>query len=126
MKLVVDTSILIDYLRGGIRWEKLLNELEEGTEIYLPTIVIFELFAGKSSAKPEMVKKIRRLISLVKQINLTESIAKKAGEMYRDVTTVLDIPDFIIASSALSINAEVITLNRKHFEKIPGLDLYPL
>jgi len=62
MRLIIDTSILIDYLRGGIKWEELLRKFEKDTEIYLPTIVIFELFSGKSTSDPKVAKEINNFM----------------------------------------------------------------
>ena len=46
MKIIVDTSILIDNLRGGDKWNKFQEKVDEDSEIFLPTIVVFELFLG--------------------------------------------------------------------------------
>lgn len=123
MKLVVDTSILIDYLRGGTKWKELLLKVEEGTEFYLPTIVIFELFSGKSSADSRILNRITILLKYFQQIELSEDIAERAGKLYRDINKRFDVPDYIIAASALNIGGTVATLNRKHFVEFPGLEL---
>jgi len=126
MKLVIDTSILIDYLRGGTLWEKLIRSLEKDTEIYLPTIVVFELFSGKSTSNPKIAKEINNFLSYFQRVELTEDIAKRAGKLFRDVNKNLGAPDYIIAASALELNATVVTLNTKHFEQITNLNIYPL
>ncbi len=124
MNLVVDSSILIDHLRGGSAWKRVLSQGEEDLRLFVPTIVIFELFAGQSSRDPAIVFRIRQLIHNFQRIELDEKIAKIAGELFRDFGKHIQIQDYIIAASALSINAQVVTLNRKHFEKIPGITLY--
>ena len=126
MKLVIDTSILIDYLSGGVRWENLLDKLEKDDEIYLPTIVIFELFSGGSTSDPKTSERINDFIKYFQKIELTEKIARSAGELFRDVNKNLGAPDYIITASALEMNARLVTLNKKHFEQIPSLSLYPL
>ncbi|KKU64223.1 MAG: hypothetical protein UX87_C0009G0020 [Candidatus Amesbacteria bacterium GW2011_GWA1_47_16] len=125
MKLVIDTSILIDYLRGGMKWEELLGRLEKDTELYLPTIVIFELFSGKSTSKPEIAKKINEFLSFFQKVELTEGIARRAGELFRDMNKNLGAPDYIIAASAIELNATLVTLNISHFAQIAHLSLYP-
>lgn len=124
MKAVVDTSILIDYVRGGSRWEHFIAENEEDTELYLPSIVVFELFSGKSTRDPKHAQEIIRFLKHFHIIELTEEIARRAGELYRDVKKTINVPDYIIAASALQIGASVVTLNQKHFEHIPGLRLF--
>ncbi len=126
MKIVVDSSILIDYIRGGERWVKFIRESEEELELYLPTIVVFELFSGKSTKAPEHEKEVHKLLKNFQLIQLTTDIAKQAGEIYRDVSSSLGVADYLIAASAISINGQVLTLNQKHFKQIPGLKIYEL
>lgn len=126
MKLVVDTSILIDYLRGSPRWEHFLAKVEKDAVFYLPTIVIYELFSGKSTQNPLVAREVTNFLKNFQKIELTEKIAKLAGELYRDVNKTLQVPDYIVAASSLSIEGTIVTLNRKHFDQIPSLDLYPL
>ena len=126
MKIVVDSSILIDYLRNGTKWQDFLNNAPRDTELFLPTIVIFELFSGKSSKKNSASKDIVNLFKKFAQIELTESIARKAGELYRDIGKHIDAGDYIIAASALEIRGAILTLNKKHFKQIPNLSIYPL
>lgn len=126
MKVVVDTSILIDYLRGGKKWEKFIKEIDNGTELFLPTIVIFELFSGSSTKSLAKRFDIIDLLKQFRQVDLDEAIARLSGELYRDVKQTLEVPDYIIAASALQVNATVLTLNQKHFEQIPNVSIYPL
>jgi len=124
MKLVVDTSVLIDKLRGGRKWDDFLENLEEGAELYLPSIVVFELFSGLSTKKIQVSSKIFNFRKFFSEIDLTFEIAKRAGEMNRDIAGNLDLPDYIIAATAMEIGAQVVTLNNKHFQKIPGVGVW--
>lgn len=124
MKIVVDSSILIDYLRGGRKWEEFVVNLEEETELILPTIVIFELFSGESTKNPQRKQDMLDYIGKFQKIDLSEDIARRAGELFRDIKIKMQVPDYLIAASALEINAEVLTLNTKHFQQIPNLKIY--
>lgn len=128
MKIVVDSSILIDYLRGGKKGLQFIKEIEKNKdlELFLPTIVVFELFSGQSTKSPHVVSIILNLLKFFQRIELTEEIAKFSGQLFRDAKKTLGVSDCIIAASALQINAEVVTLNQKHFDQIPNLSLYPL
>lgn len=127
MKVVVDTNILIDHLRGGDEWKNFLSAHEgEDLELFAPTIVIFELFSGDSTKENSMVRKVYKLLGNFQQIDLDQEIARRAGEIFRDISHTFEIPDYIVAATALSKGAAVLTLNRKDFEKIPGLQLEDL
>lgn len=126
MKIVADTSILIDHLRGGNAWKKIASEIDNDTQLFVPTIVLFELFSGTSTKKPAIVSQIYKLLGTFQRLDLNELIARQAGELYRDANKTLQVPDYIIAASALQINAHVATLNQKHFAQIHNILIYPL
>ena len=100
--------------------------VDSGVELYLPSIILFELFSGLSSRKTGVANKISEIRKYFTEVDLTPEIAKRAGEMNRDVAGSLDLPDYIIAATTLEIGAQVVTLNQKHFQKIPGLSIYPI
>ena len=117
VKVVVDTSVIIDHLRQRSSHFLELEEkrLSGEVKIYVPYVVVVELYAGQNAKR----KKIRDLIGLaltdVEFIGLDFASSKKA------------IPgsiDSIIAAIAIEHDAQVATHNKKHFEQIKGLRLY--
>jgi predicted nucleic acid-binding protein len=126
MKIIIDSSIIIDYLRGGTKWHSFLKEAPRNAELFLPTIVIFELFSGQSSKNSTARKDILHLLQQFTFIELTETIAITAGDLYRQFGKHIGVSDYIIAASALELNASIVTLNKKHFEQITNLNIYPL
>ena len=127
MKLVFDTSIIIDALRRKSRAKEALLRFEESDdEIMLPSIVGFELFSGESSRKSGQARSITAFLKYFEIVDLNWSIATKAGEIFRGGVKGLGVTDYIVAATALEMGAEVVTLNEKYFVKIPGLSIYPL
>lgn len=124
MKLVIDSSILIDKLRDGKQWDMFVSAVEKGAELLLPTAVIFELYSGSSTRRGRVEKKIRLMLKFFQRVDLTEGIAKHAGMLFRDAKERVSLADYIIAATALEMGAEVVTLNKKHFEKIPGVRIF--
>ena len=95
-------------------------------KLYLPSIVGFEIYSGESSKRPEQVKRIKEFLNYFEIVELDWNIAQKAGEIYRDYVSDLEVPDYIVAATAQEIGASVVTLNKKHFQKIPGIILFPV
>lgn len=128
MNLVIDSSILIDHLRKGSVWKNIFYKISglENLSLYIPTIVVYELFSGKSSKNSDIKKEIINLLKDFQKISLNEKIAKIAGELNRDTNKTLQAPDYIIAGSTLEIGGMLLTLNLKHFQQIPNLPIYPL
>jgi len=62
----------------------------------------------------------------VQILSLDDNSAKKASELYKLLSKkgeILDLRDLFIASICLNNNLKLLTLNRKHFERVPGLEL---
>lgn len=127
MNYIFDTSIVIDALRQNKKAENIFSEFEEiDGYIFVSSVTIFELFSGKSSKDKKQKDAINDFLKYFTDIDVNIKIAKMAGEIYRDNTKDLGVPDYIIAATAIEIGAQVVTLNTKHFKKIPGLSIYSI
>ena len=121
MKIIIDTSVIIDHTRAnkGV----LLRLISSGVQIYIPMVVISELWAGVSMNDKNNEKKIEKLIERFIEVDLSKESAKKAGELLRN-NKLMETIDAIIAATALELGAQVATSNKKHFSKIKNLKLY--
>ena len=125
-KVVVDTDIIIDCLRieNGVLQKLFELQKEKKIELYLSSISILELFAGKSSQKTS--SKLLRLIDLFRVIPLGQEMTQLGGELKRDHNLSIAIADLVIAATALSIRAQLATRNKRHYQAIPKLQFYPI
>lgn len=125
MKILVDTSVFIDYTRAGKGALSHILETKKKTknDLYVPTIVIAELWAGSSMDDSKEEELVKRLISGFRKVSLSVEIAKKSGKLLRE-KSVLGAFDAIIAASALHVDAQLATNNVKHFKKVKGLRLF--
>lgn len=125
MKLLFDTNVFIEGLRLRPKGIALIASFEISEhELCISSIVGFELFAGKSSQDEKQRKNMQALLKHFEVIDVTWDIAKRAGEIYRSGIKNLEVPDYLIGATVLEIGAELVTLNRKHFTQIPGLQIY--
>lgn len=124
-KVVVDTSIVIDFTRAGVgQFFDLMKAAKAGEiEIFIPTAVILELWAGKTMKLLKNQKEADKLFSGIKRVDLTEAIAKLAGELVRQNSSIQPM-DAIIAASALENEAYLATGNRRHFSRVKNLKLF--
>ena len=134
MKTVADTNLYIDWLNRRKHEEVLF---QRGTVRYLSAVVMMELSAGAQSARDR--KFLRALFSLFRRagrVLLPElSTYRDAGEILQrlqakmgyDVTGANSLAnDVLIALSARSIGATVLTQNRADFEAIRRLRSFKL
>lgn len=124
--ILVDTSVLIDHLRGTSDDFKRLEQvrISEKIELHIPHIVIIELFAGQEARNKKAKTAIEALLNGLVVVGLTINSAKKAGEFIRTYRQVPDPFDCIIAAISLEYNATIATHNQKHFKQIPHLKLF--
>ena len=125
VKVLIDSSVIVDYTRAGIGAlpQILLLKTARKAEVYIPTTVILELWAGDSMTKESEVVKVNRLLAPLKIVDLTKQIAKKAGELVR-LGQIDSFQDAAIAAIALYLGAQLATQNRKHFEKVRDLKIF--
>lgn len=107
--LLLDTDVLVDSFRGARR-------LEVGRErVWYSVVTRSELFAGRS-VNEELV---RATLGLFDEIAVDRAIAERAGRLRRasDVRTA----DALIAAAALIHGLDLVTRNRRDFDRIDGL-----
>jgi len=125
-KLLLDTSIIIDFLRRNDKEHSILYRIaKEKYALYTSIITHTELYAGKSVWENiDARKELQTLFSGLSVLPLESGISEKAGEIRARYNT--DLLDAIVAASALVHSVELVTLNRKHFQAIDGLSLFAL
>jgi len=128
-KIIVDTNIVIDYLRiSRTKIEKttILDQIalpRIKNQLIISTITIQELFEGKSSKEKKEENKIRKTLSFFRTINLDSKIAELAGKIARDFGPI-EFADASIAATAILEKAYLLTKNKKDFQNIKGLKIY--
>lgn len=116
-KIVVDTDILVNHLRGVKEARSFLKRIEKGEDEGLfSTITEAELFSGKRMDAPSEQRRVSRLLSIMKRIQLDSKIARKSGEIRRRHG--VPLPDAIIAATAYYSKAKIATKNVKHFKPL--------
>ena len=117
--LLVDTDVMVDYLRGR---EKAVRFLKRHAErIVLSSITVAELYAGvKGRTERAMLDEV---VSLFPVIPVTAEAAKAAGLLKRDFgkSHGVGLADAMIAATVQAENAELKTLNVRHYPMLRGL-----
>lgn len=123
-KLLLDTSILIDFLRQREKKKTVLYKLAaKNTELSISIITHTELYAGKSVwENKQALKELETLFEGITTLPLTPTVSEKAGQIR--ATTNCDLFDAIIAATSIVSGLELVTLNVKHFKVIKGLKVY--
>jgi predicted nucleic acid-binding protein len=126
MKLLLDTSILIDVLRLRNQRREWLAELVRGGHtLATTTLNIAEIYAG---VRPSEETTTEALLSGLELYELTRSSARLAGKLQNTWARkghTLTLADTIVAAIAIERGCALLTDNRKDFP-MPEVQLYPL
>lgn len=126
-KVLVDTSIVIEYLRSQNRKTSAFVKLFKEYDLCISTISIYELF--NAATTESKLKDIEILCNQIENIDFDTNTAKIASEIYRDLLNknkIIEFRDILISATALKYNLQIATLNVKHFERIEKLKLFTL
>ena len=118
---VVDTSVLIDHLRGNEGARRLLSKAADTGELWSVTIVRTEILAGMRRGEERATNE---LLDTMKWQDVTVEVADCAGELARRFLKShpgVDTVDFVIAAATQVLNGRLLTQNTKHFPMFPGL-----
>ncbi len=122
MLLLVDSSVLIDHLRGiEPAVARLKAAVDAGDELWSVTVVRTEILAGALPAEEES---ITRLLSGLQWLDVTSELADAAGRLastYMRSHSGVDTVDYLIAAGAQHLGADLLTLNVRHFPMFPSL-----
>ncbi len=120
---LLDTTVLIDYLRGHTEVRARFHALaEQGHELGICAISVAEVFAGLREKDREATAS---LLSTLKYLDLSFDVALAAGAFqyaFARRGQALKLADVLIGAAALAHNAILLTDNVKDFP-LPGLQV---
>lgn len=124
MRVVIDTSVAIDYLRRGDSKKTLYMTLSRREEFVMSLITVAELYSGRSAQKEEKQKElIKEMLRGVEVIIPSLDTAIEAGKLRAEYQ--LSLADAFVAALALDLNIPLATLDIRDFKKIDGLKILP-
>ena len=123
--ILVDSSILIDFLRRKDKTNAVLIALAAQNDLYVSVLIHTELWSGKSVWESKKVQKeLELLFSGIVILPVTESVSKLAGKL-KSENRAIALIDCVIAATALHHDMQLATLNHKHFSVFKKLQLTP-
>ncbi|MEI6222524.1 MAG: PIN domain-containing protein [bacterium] len=125
MKILLDTCILIDFLRGKPKTIDLIRKLvEEDHELYTCGQIVSEITAGmrenEETATIPFLKALNFIALTFEDAELAGRIKYQQAQQGKTIT----LADATIASTAISHNLQLATENHKDFANIPNLQLF--
>jgi len=123
LNYILDSCILIDYLRGESGVYELIVKNEK-IRLSMSTITMMELMIGALNKRE--VSYIQKAFKNIDIIYINEDISKIAENLITKYSKShnLQIADALIAATSINIGATLITYNISDFRYIPNIRLY--
>jgi predicted nucleic acid-binding protein len=118
----VDTSVLIDYLRGHRRAAVVLEDRRAAGPLHASEITRLEVLAGMRAGEERAT---RSLLSALIWHPVDSQVAEEAGALGRQWLPghhTIDSADLAIAASVQLTGLPLLTRNVRHFPMFPGLN----
>jgi len=112
---LLDTGILIRYLRKSPGYDRLLDEFQQHSSLVISAYTRLEIIRGMREREREVtLDLLNRMITM--PVNIQN--ADLAGELirgWREKGFVLSDGDAIIAATSINLELELVTTNQRHF-----------
>jgi len=122
--MVIDTGIFIEHLRAKDKYKTTLYKLPQDAELHISSISLYELYMGATT--PEKENDIKLLTGDLSILPLNDIVAIEAAKIYHRLRTtnkMIEFRDIFIAATCIVNDLPLVTLNKKHFNRIKGLGI---
>ena len=122
-RFLVDTDIIINYLKGReIARDFLLRIIDESVSGFFSVITEAELLSGSRNADDDAV--IYSILDCMEAIEVERNIAVTAGKLRQKYYAAYrtELPDAIIAATANEYGLILATANEKHFNMFTEIE----
>ncbi len=120
---IADTDVLIDYLAGRGAAEVVERLIRSGA---LKTTVItrFELLSGGKNARQRTrLRQLLAAIAVARTRRCRRGRGQRSSRSLEESGNPIGMADSLIAGIVTSNDGTLLTRNRRHFERVPGLKL---
>ena len=124
-RMVIDSSIFIEHLRASDKNNTSLSLIAANNVLYISAVTIYELYIGASSVEKQ--NDIQKLTDGLIILPFNEVVAFQASIIYRNLKSynqLIEFRDIFIAATCIVNDLPIKTLNLKHFNRIPDLEVF--
>ncbi len=122
--ICLDTSVLIDYFRKTNKSKSFFYELTKEYDLFaVSAITEYEIYCGSNIEQDLFWDNFFNKIVTLPYNSEANRVTITIERDLKGKNKSIDIPDLMIAGTAIANNMKLATLNVKHFERIGGLEL---
>lgn len=126
--MILDTTFLVDVLRGEDTVAELEDELDTSGTPHANSITVMELYEGVHLADTTETQReaVESLLTEINELSFDRTCAIQAGRLNAELVSAgepIDVTDVMIAATALVHGRPVVTRNVDHFERIDDVEV---
>ena len=122
--ILVYTSILINYYRKTDKansiWAKLVRQ---EYQFSLSAITKYEIYSGAAKSQLDFWNNVLQAIKVIPFDEICPNKAVEINAALKRKRKQIGIADLFIASTALTNNLPIATINKKHFDRIDSFEI---
>ena len=117
-EVLVDTSIIIEYLRKINKEKTLFWKIINTYECYISSVTVFELYSGaKEYSHKEALDIVLSHLNILPFDTEQAKISASLSQKLKAKNKLIEFRDIFIASSAIAKQIPLATLNKKHLSE---------
>jgi tRNA(fMet)-specific endonuclease VapC len=123
-KLCLDTSALIAYLKGREPGASAVERAVRDYDCHVPAITVYELLFGVARAQKQIGED--ELLGMMNVLAFDAAAARRAANLHDGLVrrnADIGIKDVLIAATCLERALPLLTLNERHFSRVPELQV---
>lgn len=122
----LDSSFVIDYWNGEPHAKTFLDGLDAGEPVWIPTLVLYELYAGAllSDSSSETITTVASDLDWADPLPFDDGAAREAADIRADLSQrgeTINPVDMLIAGIARDANMTLVACD-DHFNRVADLD----
>ena len=120
-RFLVDTDVIIEYLRGREQAVEYLESLEG--MLYVSVVTVAELYSGVRDNEQE---ELEQFLNAFDVVAVEIALARSAGLCRKNYQPAhgTGLADAIVAMSAKALGATLVTFNRRHYPMVDDVVSY--
>ncbi|MEK6922143.1 MAG: type II toxin-antitoxin system VapC family toxin [Nanoarchaeota archaeon] len=118
-RICLDSDVLIALLNRDEKTKQIIEALD--ADFYITTVNTFEVWYGRKKTEP-----VFEALEWLHSLEMDDKAARLAGDILRklkDDGRMIDIRDMFIGAICINNDIELLTYNKKHFERLKEFGL---
>ncbi len=118
-RICIDSDVLIALLNKDEKTKQIIEALD--ADFYITTVNTFEVWYGRKKTEP-----VFEALEWLHSLKMDDRAARLAGDMLRKLKEdgkIIDMRDLFIGATCINKDIELLTYNKKHFERLQEFGL---